>query len=86
MLFSNPPERWSPSGWECEWYSSMAWWSCGISRLTSATFSSAILSRLLALAQGLFLVGVGDRVASLLRKLAAVKIGPRLHQVFLTVS
>ena len=35
--------------------------------------------------QRLFLLGVGDGVAPLLRDLALVQVGSRLHQVFLTL-
>ena len=66
MLFSKPPEIWSPRGWECEWYSSIAWCNWGMSRLTSATISSRLAQPLLSFADGLFLVGVGYGVAPLL--------------------
>ncbi len=36
-------------------------------------------------AQGLFLLGVGNRIAALLRDFPFVQIGPRLHHVFLAL-
>ena len=84
-LFSNPPERWSPSGWECEWYSSIAWWRRGISRLIMRQFFLGHSQFARGFPQRLFLLGIGDGVAPLLRDLALVQVGSRLHQVFLTL-
>ena len=82
MLFSNPPERWSPRAENASGTHQSRGASWGISRLTRATFSSATLKSALRFAQRLFLVGVGNGFAPLLRELAAVKVGPGLHQVF----
>ena len=78
---SKPPVRWSPSGCECEWYSAIAWTSCGISRLISADLVLGDVQPARRLAQVLLLLGVGLGVAALLADLLAVQVGPRLHQI-----